>query len=213
MEVPDLETPRLLVQRADFRVDLPGFQVFAGETDAGNRDPWTRLLTNYPAGKSPNDGVILRIANNSTDPVDLGVVDSQSGANVTLPVGKVLWLAGTTSDAGLKDSLVTWLRSELGGAGRLILNDPFASTPTAKVAYYDQNPSDEFKVGTEIQYVCPAKDANVILVVTVKRLQDPEDWMSEAEQDALSPKRKDPGYLDDWAVFSVSIDRMAPTNI
>ena len=52
----------------------------------------------------------------------------------------------------------------------------------------------------------------MILVVTVKRLQDPEDWMSEAEQDALSPKLKDPG-IRRLAVFSVSIDRMAPTNI
>lgn len=184
--------------------------------DTGNRDPWERLLTNYnDVRRSYDDGVILRIVNNSTDPVNLGVVDSESGAEVALPVGKALWLGGSYFAEGtVNESLITWLKSPVGGSGRLILDDLFEAPllALAKVAYYELNEQADYNVGDERTVTLNARDGGggqpVTLVLTIKRLEDPEDWMSQTEQNSLGPKDD---VIGDWAVFTVSIDKMGLT--
>jgi hypothetical protein len=52
--------------------------------------------------------------------------------------------------------------------------------------------------------------------VSFKRLQDPKHWMSVADRQWLTPGTSTPDdddyeLVDDWAVFSVVINRVQPT--
>lgn len=146
--------------------------------------------------------MILRIANNTDAPLKLQVRDADRAQLVSLPVGKVLWIAGQTRPDVL---LQVEVHSQNAGWGRLILDDPTIGYPSAKVAYYGESPSDTYDVNEEIYYNLRAGDQ--VFALTIKRLQDPQAWMSEPDASALSPNGKQT-FIADWAMFTVSIDKM-----
>lgn len=172
---------------------------------SANKEAWIKVLTNYPDTqlRTP-DGVLARIANNSTDPVLLRVKDSQSYQFVALPVGAMVWTAGY-------DDLEVEVHSTNGaGWGRLVFDDPTVGYPSAGIRYYNHSPNDNYSVDEQIYYYAPASDVPVALGATVRRLQDPQDWIEEEDRRQLSLIWDRPNMIDDWAVFSISIDQMAP---
>lgn len=208
----DLDTQGLNADRAagHWPSDIP----FPDSYGSSEKVAWQFLLTSYwvvPRPFALNTGVIVRIANNSDSTVEFQVAGREK--SVRLVPGKVIWLAGDTGAGELEIKV----SNEAAGWGRLIFRNNVVESPNAKLAYYDQNPSDDFSIGTEKRYYCKAADHPVELDLRIKRLDHPAYVMDYGQMWALSRfpfgpgDRPIPPEVAGWALFSVSIDTMGRT--